>query len=701
MCIRSLVYIISKNLPVCILQKKKLTFSEIDKTRDKYDIIFLMNDDVANCFIIDSDPNSKVMKYLKPREIKEIPSDLEEKKKQVTQIILQMEEYKNVNKLRDQIHLLYTKSRDYATEHNDKEFKLTQNDLSKILSLSLSQIKNHCRKFKLYEKNKIKSDGRPFSLNPAQIYQFSHWLDSWTIPPRVIEAKTYIYNNFQISIQHTTFKTLLDKLGYTISKVEPMEEKRYTVQFSRIHYHYQILETFTSINQVPSAFFINFDEEGHEPFEDSKSEKVVSPKAQKTPSYYPVPRKGNRSTFLGCITGDGRFIKPIIITKRKTFSEQLLTLGITPENIMLETSQTGYITTEIFNKWLDQAFVPYIQKRRDELNYSGVGVVICDGFSAHITDHFFEVCDKMNLEVFFLPSHSSHITQPLDLGIFAAHKHYSKLPTKSGTSDDEDDDQMTETIVRIFSGWQKAATTASIISSWKQVGAIYEIGGVSFTRIIFSILKVRGLNVSSYPESITDPIAIEDVQKQSFPFNFCVTQVIASMKTNKGKENDDPNKPRNYPIKARIPVKSFNSDEFKMNVAQLKRVSFDEGRSISLTQRLLLCLIPVDHSSKMSEDKLDVNQKGRSKREKDDRRDDREKERSQYQSIPFEEKLELELKSLKLISNEDSLIKRRPTEHQEDKKIESEEENFESRIVRKEPAVAAKKRNKHIPRKLI
>ena len=56
--------------------------------------------------MLDSDPDSKVMKYLKRGEIKGITSDLEERKKQVTQIILQLEEYKNVNKLRDQIHLL-------------------------------------------------------------------------------------------------------------------------------------------------------------------------------------------------------------------------------------------------------------------------------------------------------------------------------------------------------------------------------------------------------------------------------------------------------------------------------------------------------------------------------------------------------------------------------------------------------------------
>ena len=49
------------------------------------------------------------------------------------------------------------------------------------------------------------------------------------------------------------------------------------------------MESFTLANRIPSAFCVNFDEEGHEGFQDAKSEKVVSPKKEK-PVYYLIPR---------------------------------------------------------------------------------------------------------------------------------------------------------------------------------------------------------------------------------------------------------------------------------------------------------------------------------------------------------------------------------------------------------------------------
>ena len=608
-----------------------------------------MSDNDKNTFIFLKNPSIRFNKYLPPREIKKI-DDLPPKKKEIMDIILEDEDFKSADKVRDQIRIMYKMSRDYAASKNDKEFKLNQDDLATLLGLSVIQIKNHCRKIKLVESNKIRSDGRPFSLTNQQIFQFSSWLDGWKVPPRVMEAKTYIYNNFHTSIQHTTFQTLLEKLGYEIRKVDPMEEKRYTVQFDRVQYHYQSLEGICLANNIPSAFVINFDEEGHDPYEDSKSEKVVSPKQSRYTPYYPVPRKGDRSTFLGCITGDGRFIKPLIITKRKTFTDRLINLGITPDNIMLETSQTGYITTELFNEWLDQEFVPYIASRREELNYNGVGIVICDGFSSHITQHFFEVCYDLNMEIFFLPSHSSHITQPLDLGIFASHKHFAKLPTQN---DDNDDDQMAETISRIYQGWQQAATTANIISSWKQAGAIYDFGGVSFNIMRFTMLKVRSLNL--IPDSPSD--AGERIQKQNLSFNVtCLPE-----KRNKSKrrsQNIDPNndsqnvnKNPNTDLvsKTRIPVKSFNTKEFRNTVANMKRAPYEMPKNLTLTQRLLISLMSLEHCEMMSEDKIDVNQKGRTRKQPNEETSEyNEDQKAQYLNLSYDERLELELKSLAL-----------------------------------------------------
>ncbi|KAI1002841.1 hypothetical protein K3495_g5365 [Podosphaera aphanis] len=42
-----------------------------------------------------------------------------------------------------------------------------------------------------------------------------------------------------------------------------------------------------------------------------------------------------------------------------------------------------------------------------------------DGHGSHTTTEFLRVCKQNNIELLFLPAHSSHVLQPLDLGVFA------------------------------------------------------------------------------------------------------------------------------------------------------------------------------------------------------------------------------------------------------------------------------------------
>ena len=586
-----------------------------------------MNENINSLFVI-SKNEQEFTQCLPKRDLHPDPSRFSQKKLEIINILKDMEEYQKITTLRNQIGFLYRKSQSCSIEKNEKEYKLKQDEIADLLNISRMQVKNHLRKYKLSEEDKIKVNGRPFSLTKQQIYLLSNWLDSWTIPPRVLEVKTFIYQSCNVILQHTSFLKLMEKLGYNIVKVQPMEEKRYTVDREKIIFHFQLLEAFTLANRVPSAFCVNFDEEGHEGFQDAKSEKVVSPKKDK-PVYYPIPRNNNRSTFLGCITGDGCFMKPLIITKRKTFTPELLSLGITPDKIMLASNDSGFITTEIFNKWVEQEFVKYINNKRKELGYEGVGIVLCDGFSAHITDYFFQTCDDLNMQVFFLPSHSSHLTQPLDLGIFAAHKQYCKMPTRV---DGHDEDSMSS-IVRIFTGWEKAATTTNIVSSWKQAGAIFEIGGPSYNRIIFSMANARAvigdLKINKIP-SPADDFLLKSFLKQS--------------------ENIDPNSVKTKEkeqFKSRIPVGQFNTSSFHEKVKSMKRIQMNEKEG-QLFHNLLLALLRVDHCEKLSKGSLELTQKGRCK--KADLKKQPQKHPSiHYCNLDFDRKLSLELESLGLI----------------------------------------------------
>jgi len=51
-------------------------------------------------------------------------------------------------------------------------------------------------------------------------------------------------------------------------------------------------------------------------------------------------------------------------------------------------------------------------------------MLIVDGFGSHITFSFEEMARKNHIVLFKLPAHSTHLTQPLDVGVFQPYKHH-------------------------------------------------------------------------------------------------------------------------------------------------------------------------------------------------------------------------------------------------------------------------------------
>ena len=46
------------------------------------------------------------------------------------------------------------------------------------------------------------------------------------------------------------------------------------------------------------------------------------------------------------------------------------------------------------------------------------GLLICDGHDSYITGQYIGHCMDNNIVLMILPPHSSHLTQPLDVGVF-------------------------------------------------------------------------------------------------------------------------------------------------------------------------------------------------------------------------------------------------------------------------------------------
>jgi len=48
--------------------------------------------------------------------------------------------------------------------------------------------------------------------------------------------------------------------------------------------------------------------------------------------------------------------------------------------------------------------------------------LILDGYNSHLTPEFDHACQKSNIITYYLPAHSSHLLQPLDVGVFSVLK---------------------------------------------------------------------------------------------------------------------------------------------------------------------------------------------------------------------------------------------------------------------------------------
>jgi hypothetical protein len=139
----------------------------------------------------------------------------------------------------------------------------------------------------------------------------------------------------------------------------------------------------------------------------------------------------------------------------------------------------GFITTEIFEHWLVDTFIPEINKRREAYQYSGDVFLIYDNCIAHSSDVIDELLLDHRIIPLPLPPHSSSQLQPLDLSLFGITKRLISRANKL-----ESHNVQTEHVCKVLSSFYSASTPLNIIKSFKSAGiGVYFENGFLMTRI--------------------------------------------------------------------------------------------------------------------------------------------------------------------------------------------------------------------------
>lgn len=199
-------------------------------------------------------------------------------------------------------------------------------------------------------------------------------------------------------------------------------------------------------------------------------------------------------TAIECIGASGIVLPPLLIFRAK-YTNTTWIPASTPENWKFSTSTSGWTSDNHAYEWLTTLFEP--ETRRNDGKRR---LLLLDGHGSHLTARFIAFCLDKNIDLVVLPPHTSHILQPLDVGVFSPLKRALSIEIEKLFRLD------TRRIARVE--WTEAYITArsrafiprNIESSFRASG-IYPLSPIT----ILSTLRMPTPTPRGTPPPITTP----------------------------------------------------------------------------------------------------------------------------------------------------------------------------------------------------
>ena len=125
------------------------------------------------------------------------------------------------------------------------------------------------------------------------------------------------------------------------------------------------------------------------------------------------------TSFIECISAIGRSLLPLVIFKGKSVQQQWFDTTLKEfKGWQFTATENGWTTDDTALEWLRTVFIPQTAPR----DPSEVRLLVLDGHGSHETTEFMWECFLHNIQLLFLPPHTSHVLQPLDLAVFSSLK---------------------------------------------------------------------------------------------------------------------------------------------------------------------------------------------------------------------------------------------------------------------------------------
>ena len=172
--------------------------------------------------------------------------------------------------------------------------------------------------------------------------------------------------------------------------------------------------------------------------------------------------KRKNHIILACVAASGFVLPPFMIYSRKRVTENIKD-GAFP-GTQFHCSDTGWVNADLYLEWF-KFFLSSIPPARPVL-------LIEDGHASHISIDVIELARKNEVYLLCLPSHTTHILQPLDIAVFKSVKSHYSSECRKYLLNHPGQVITTHNIASLIGKvWPLAFTPVNIMTGFKKAGA--------------------------------------------------------------------------------------------------------------------------------------------------------------------------------------------------------------------------------------
>lgn len=236
--------------------------------------------------------------------------------------------------------------------------------------------------------------------------------------------------------------------------------------------------TYDKISQWFSAFRSRFAEQKYElqnvynmdetgfAVGTTQSTRIIVDSTQKS-SWKATPGRQEWITAIECVDAAGGALPPMVIFKAKNTNSSWIPQEV-PSDWRFSTSNSGWTSDSHGFEWLRTVFEPESRQKSGDKPR----LLIADGHSSHITGNMISFCIDNNIDLLILPSHCSHLLQPLDVGVFGPMKKYHALEIDRLVRTGITRFQRAEWVTLYQTIRKKALSIENIRSGWRGAGLV-------------------------------------------------------------------------------------------------------------------------------------------------------------------------------------------------------------------------------------